>query len=114
MCPATGSVRSGALVSCVTTALVSRQKCDGQERDAIDKSPSKSWAESVEDHACNVRELVGIGHQTDTFAAHCAKWEEWAARQTRVQQCVWSWQINVCVRSASEVNPSDTFRLHAS
>ena len=84
-------VRFGALVSCVTTALVSRQTCDGQERDAIGKMrshmPANPGAESVEDHACNVRELVGIGPQTDTFAAHFSKWEESAARRTRVQQC---------------------------
>ena len=59
-------VRSKGLINCVTTALVSRQKCDGQVKDAIDKMPSR-------------QHVLGRDGQRHSQAS--------TAGQTRVQQC---------------------------
>ena len=77
-------VRSKELISCVTTALVSRQKCDGQVKDAIDKMPSHMPARPGPRPS---KTFAGIDRRTNTFATRCAKWQASAARRTRVQQC---------------------------
>ena len=88
MCPATASVWFSRVVS---------QQHWYHARSAMVKRRTKSircpstcqqvLGETVEDHTCNVRDLVGIGRRTNTFATHCAKWQASAAGRTRVQQC---------------------------
>ena len=65
-------VRSKALISCVTAALVSRQKCDGQVKDAIDKMPSHLPASPGPIPSKITR-------------ARCANWQASSAGQTRSQ-----------------------------